>query len=877
MFSNKSTVKKSKKTNDQVTAKLKQIAKTDPNQVLKDYDTNATTGLTQTQAQTRIQQDGPNQVATNKPLTWYQLLFRAFNDPFVYVLLGLIVVSVLTQDFEGATVMTIMVLLSVTIQFVQESRSQAASQALKKMIQNTTAITRDGQTKEIPITAVVPGDIVSLSTGDMIPGDALVLQAKDLFLNQSSLTGESTPVEKFATNNQDVDQTAVFDLQNIAYMGTDIISGDGQALILATGSKTFFGNIAESATKSRGTTSFERGMNRISRLLIWFMLVMTPIVFILNGITKHNWLEAFFFSISIAVGLTPEMLPMIVTTNLAKGAVTLSKDKVIIKELNSIQNLGGMNVLCTDKTGTLTENRVVVMQHVAPDGTDSGKVLSLAYLNSKYETGWKNLMDSAIVSYYEDPKITDEAQLPQTIVKEDEIPFDFNRRAISVVVSNGSADHWRMVTKGAIEEIIGDSNRYILNDQIQPLDDATRAKLKQVNYNLNEQGMRVIGVAYKDIPVGTQISKSDESNMIFAGFVGFLDPVKTSSKSAIDALHAHDVDVKILTGDNATITQLVAGKVDIPNQKVMLGTDLDQISDQDLKEIVKTTNIFAKLNPMQKERIIKTIQSNDQTVGYMGDGINDAPSLKQADVGISVDTATDITKDASSIILLEKDLMVLNKGIIDGRKVFVNTMKYIKNTVSSNFGNVFSVLIASAFLPFLPMLSIQLLVQNLIYDTSQLAIPWDHVDASDIKEPTSWDAHGLLSYTLLFGPLSSIFDVITFAFLWFGLHADTIAMQHMFQAGWFIEGLFTQCLVVHVLRTSKIPVLQSNASSQLYLSTFMALLVGVLLVTTPIRNAFKFAALPGNYWPVLFVIVLGYLTLVQTVKYFYIKKTHEWL
>ncbi|MPQ21567.1 magnesium-translocating P-type ATPase [Carnobacterium divergens] len=860
-------IEKKSKDND-----LKKLARLSEKKVMINYQTGPN-GLSEEMASKRLAEYGPNEVATQRPTPWFILLIEAFKDPFVYVLALLMVVSALTNDFEASLVMGVMILLSVGICFIQEYRSQKASLALKELIETTCGITRDGVTTEIPIDEVVPGDIVNLSTGDMIPADARFIWTKDLFVNQASLTGESMPVEKLVQVEEPTAEDTALDLANLAFMGTDVLSGQGRAIILKTGNDTFFGDIASNVSEKRGETSFDRGVKNVSKVLIRFMIIMVPIVFLLNGLTKGDWGQAFFFAIAVAVGLTPEMLPMIITSNLAKGAIKMSKKKVIVKELNAIQNLGAMDILCTDKTGTITEDHVVLVKHVSPIGDNCKKVLDLAFLNSNYQTGWKNLMDHAVINYYEENNL---AQKIGHVEKIDEIPFDFSRRRLTVAVNNEG--HQLMITKGAVEEMMKICSHVEINDEVIPLTDSLREKLLTVSVDMNQDGMRVLGVAYKKEVHDTAIySIADENEMILAGFMGFLDPAKKSSITAIKSLHEHGVTVKVLTGDNEIVSQKVCKDVGIEVGQVLLGNEIETMSDEDLMEASEKVNLFAKLNPMQKARIIALLQKKGHTVGFMGDGINDAPALRKADVGISVDTAADITKEASSIILLEKSLTVLEDGVLEGRTVFGNMMKYIKMTVSSNFGNVFSVLVASAFLPFLPMLSIQLLVQNLIYDVAQLTIPWDRMDEEDLMKPAKWNTGNLMKFTLSIGPISSIFDILTFLLMYFVFHANTIGNQALFHSGWFVIGLITQTVVVHIIRTKKIPFIQSMASIPVTISTICVIVIAILIPDTALGGFFNFVALPTAYWKWMVLIVLAYGIAVQLVKTIYIKINKEWL
>lgn len=838
-------------------------------QLFKDYKTSLT-GLDTEQAKHLLETHGMNIVATQKPVPAWRIWLNAIKDPFVIVLILLAIVSLVTNDIEAVVVMGLMVTCSVSISFYQEYTSQKTSINLREMIENTAAVIRNGQLQEIPMDEVVPGDIVKLHTGDMIPADGVLLDANDLFINQSSLTGESLPVEKFpltADNHAENEKKSAVDLPNLLFMGTDVLSGQGSILILKTGSSTFFGDIAKTATGSKAETAFEIGLKKVSVLLLRMIAVLFPVVFILNVLTKHDVNNAFFFAIAVAVGLTPEMLPMIVNSNLAKGAQRLAKEKVIVKKLSAIQNLGAMDILCTDKTGTITEDRVVLMHYVDPFGNENEDVLNFAYLNSKYQTGWRNLMDVAVLDYFAKAQ----KKLPFGHVdKIDEIPFDFSRRRLSVALK--LADETVMITKGAVEEMAEVCSSVLLDGKKVDLTPDLIAQMKAVNVKMNQDGMRVITVAKKTITTDT-ISIADEKELMILGFIGFLDPAKASAATAIASLQDHGVTVKVLTGDNAIVAQKVCADVGIDASRFLLGTDIDAMSDADLTQASEDTHLFAKLNPMQKKRVIDLLKAKGHTVGFMGDGINDAPSLRAADVGISVDTAADITKDASTIILLEKSLQVLEIGVQEGRRVFINMMKYIKITLSSNFGNVFSILIASAFLPFLPMLSMQILVQNLIYDVAQLALPWDNVDEAEIAKPVTWQMHDLLRFTFLIGPVSSVFDVITFLLLYFGFHYQTVADQAAFQSGWFIVGLITQTLALHILRTKKLPFVQSTASLPVWTTTIGVFIVGGLLSLTSLGHYVDLTALPVSYWLIFPLIIIGYLVCLQIAKVIYQKRT----
>ncbi|SFI08568.1 Mg2+-importing ATPase [Bacillus sp. 71mf] len=850
-------------------------------------------GISEKEAERRMDTHGRNEVAYEKPPAWYLQFLLSFKNPFIFVLLALGVLSFLTDDMKGTVVVTVMVVLSATIRFLQEFRSQQAAEKLKAMVRTTATVLRtkeftnnidknvdinNNQLLELPIEDLVPGDIITLSAGDIVPADVRILSAKDLFVNQSALTGEALPVEKHENfHNSSINTKRNDDpleMGNLCFMGTNIVSGTATAVIVLTGANSYFGSLAKSIVGKRPETSFDKGVNKVSWLLIKFMFIMTPVVFLINGISKGDWKEAFFFAIAIAVGLTPEMLPMIVTANLARGAVQMSKKKVIVKQLNSIQNLGAMDVLCTDKTGTLTEDKVVLVRHLDPTGNQSKSVLQLAYLNSFYQTGLKNLIDKAVIKHTEEKHRLDTKEFH----KVDEIPFDFARRRMSVVVKDTS-NMSLMVCKGAVEEILSICTHTDMNDEILPLMKEATSKIKYLSEQLNADGMRVIAVAYKLEAANNEKAYSiqDESDMIFAGYIGFLDPPKSSAAHAIRTLQEQGVQVKILTGDNEIVTRKVCKEVGLEIGEPVLGYEIDHLPEKELAQLAERTTVFAKLNPMQKSLVIKALQANDHTVGYMGDGINDAVALRDADVGISVDTATDIAKESSDIILLEKSLNVLEKGIIEGRTTFGNILKYMKMTASSNFGNVFSVLVASAFIPFLPMLAIHLLIQNLLYDLSQLSIPWDKVDKEFLEKPRKWETSNLRNFIICIGPISSIFDITTFIVMWNVFGANTVAEQSLFQSGWFVVGLLTQTLIVHMIRTQKIPFIQSTASMPVLLLTALIMGIGIYIPFSPLGTAVGLQPLPLSYFPWLLGILTGYAVLTQFLKRLYIKKFHSWL
>jgi P-type Mg2+ transporter len=863
-----------------------------PEEALKRLDS-VRTGLTPEQVEEWLEQYGPNEVAHEKPPTWYRQLFHAFVTPFNGVLFTVSLVSLFTdvifaapedRTFRTIIVLTTMVLLSTLLRFWQEFRSNKAAEELKAMVSSTTAVLRAGMQRpqEIPISTLVPGDIVYLSAGDMIPADVRLLSAKDLFVSQAMLTGESIPVEKYplptAKPDKSSDSHNLLDQQTACFMGTNVVSGTAVVIVGATGNATYFGAVAKDIAGARPLTSFDKGISRVSWMLVRFLMVMTPLVFLINGISKGDWLESLLFAVSVAVGLTPEMLPMIVTTNLAKGAVVMARRKAIVKRLNAIQNFGAMDILCTDKTGTLTQNKVILERHLDVHGKEDLQVLEYAWINSFHQTGLKNLLDVAVLDYSEQHEIVEKLQHYRKI---DEIPFDFMRRRMSVVVRNGDGKNL-LVCKGAIEEILplcmsaNDSTG--VPGSVIDFTPEKRREVRRVTRKLNQEGLRALAVAYKWLPAEDRTyNVADEKDLVLAGYVAFLDPPKDSARAAIAALKDYGVAIKIITGDNEVVTRKICKEVGLAIENTMLGKDVEALSDSQLGEAAEHTTIFAKMSPLQKSRVIRALQSKGHTVGYLGDGINDAAALKDADVGISVDTAVDIAKESADIILLEKSLLVLEEAVIEGRKTFANIIKYIKMTASSNFGNVFSVLIASIFLPFLPMLPIQLLVQNLLYDVSQVSIPWDDVDQDYLKQPRKWDAGGIARFMVFIGPISSIFDIVTFLVMWHVFGANTTEHQSLFQSGWFVVGLLTQTLIVHMIRTQHIPFIQSRAATPVILLTACIMAFGIYLPFSSLGEHLGMVALPLSYFPWLAGILLSYCVLTQLVKTLYIRRFAQWL
>lgn len=823
-------------------------------------------GLTHVEVAIRQKEFGRNQTVEEQKVSQLRLFIRAFNDPFIYILVLLMVISYLTADMEATIIMAIMIFTSGLLGFIQSSRAERASYALKNMVKNKVNVLRDGKMTVVTQDGIVPGDVIEVSVGDIIPADARVISATDLLINQSALTGESIPTEKYAEDKRATPE--IFERENLLFMGTDVLSGHGRAVILRTGSSTFFGSLSIAATEKRGDTSFDKGVKTISKLLFYFMLVMVPIVFLINGLMKGNWLEAFLYAVAIAVGLTPEMLPMIVSTNLAKGAINMSSKKVIMKELSAIQNIGAMDILCTDKTGTLTEDKLELVTYINSQGEKSTSVLEMAYLNSYFQTGWKNVLDHAVMT-----KLNE--KVANGWNKIGEIPFNFDRRRLSVIVESNLET--RMITKGAVEEMLAVCTHKEIDGAISLLTMNEKDELQEMCSEMNRSGIRVICVAFKSQKTGVSFTKEDEEKMIIAGFLGFRDPVKSSTKEAITSLFKNQINVKVLTGDNEIVTKRICQEVGIPANGFLLGTEVDELMDDELMDALQKYHIFAKLTPMQKSRIIEVLKQAGHTVGFLGDGVNDAPALRKADVGISVDTAADITKDASSVILLEKSLTVLNDAVMEGRNVFGNILKYIKMTASSNFGNVFSVLIASAFIPFLPMLSLHLLLQNLLYDSSQLTLPWDKMDRSFLKKPHAWEQKGMLRFILCIGPVSSIFDIATFLIMWFVFSANTVAEQALFHSGWFVVGLLTQTLVVHMIRTEKIPFIQSRATAPVMISTLIVMSLGLIIPFTGFGHSIGFVSLPGSYFPWLVLVLVGYMATMQVVKTLYIRKFREWI
>ncbi len=837
-------------------------------------------GLSSAEAEDRQDEFGKNVITAGSKNTTLHRLKEATLNPFNIILIIIAVITYFTDvvasaqpDYLTVSIILALVFISSLVAFVQNQRSNAAAERLSDMISNKADVLRDGEFVEIAMDEVVPGDIVKLSAGDMLPADLRFLTAKDTFIAQAALTGESNPVEKFVDVKNAPDD-ALTDLSNIGFMGSNVVAGSATAVALATGNRTYFGSMAKTLSGDRAQTSFERGVASVSKLLVSMMLVMVPIVFLINGIAKDDWTKALLFAISIAVGLTPEMLPVIMTSTLAKGAVTMSKHKVIVRTLGAIQTFGEMDVLCTDKTGTLTEDKIVLEKYMNLHGEYDTRVLRHAYLNSYFQTGLKNLIDLAIINRASKYEL--ESLLPN-YRRVDEIPFDFARRRMSVVLEDKNGKR-QLITKGAVEEMVAICSYVEMNGQLLPMDEETRRAALDIYEKHNSDGLRMIAVAQKNnVPDSDTFSVADERDMVLIGFVGFLDPPKESAKSAIDALREHGVRTVVLTGDSEGVAAKVCGKVGVNTATLLTGRDVELLNDEELLAAVKTCDLFAKLSPTQKERVVRALQAGGHTVGYMGDGINDAPALRQADVGISVDSAVDIAKETADIILLEKDLMVLEQGVIEGRRTFGNIVKYIKMAASGNFGNMISVIIASVLLPFLPMLPVQILTQNLLCDFATMGMAFDNVDDEYVKKPRRWETKSIKSFMAYMGPLSSIFDVLCFAVMWWVVGANTVELAPLFQSGWFVFGTVSQVLVIHMIRTAKIPFLHSRPSRPLLISTVIVAALAIVIGFSSLAVGIDMLPLPSHFAPWLALILAGYFFASQLIKKIYTKHHDEWL
>ena len=835
-------------------------------------------GLTSNEAELRLQEHGPNRLAQDHGISLFILVWHAVANPLVLLLALLAAISFATNDAGAGTLMTLMILLGMGLKLFQEAKADRVSMQLKAMISVTASVLRNGESREIPVSQLVPGDIVTISAGDMIPADLRIVAAKDLFITQSILTGESVSVEKFEHEQPTANRT-VTELTGIAFLGTSVESGSAHGIVIETGKATLLGGMAAALTQPQQPTAFDRSISQFTWLMLKFLVVMVPLVFVINGSIKGNWTEAFFFAIAVAVGMTPEMLPMIVTVCLSKGAVSMSRRKVIVKRLNSIQNLGAMDVLCTDKTGTLTMDRIILERYCDVTLKQDDNVLALAYLNSHFQTGLKNVLDRAILAHTETHA---DAGVPD-FAKVDEIPFDFQRRVMSVVVRTPEGQD-RIISKGAPEAIFPRCRNFVVDGQLYPMDHSHIDELKKEYESLSADGFRVLALASKDVaPRETApYSKLDEEDLILNGYVAFLDPPKETALPALKALREHGISVKVVTGDNELVSKKICHEVGISTEAVLLGSDVEKMTDEQLAIAATQTTLFARVSPSHKQRVIRALQSRGHTVGFMGDGINDAPALRAADVGISVDTAVDVARESADMILLEKSLLVLEAGVVEGRKVFANILKYVRMGASSNFGNMFSVLGASLFVPYLPMAPIQILANNLLYDISQSAIPTDDVDPEQVEKPKPWDMRQLTRFILCIGPCSSVFDYTTYFIMLSVFHCWNVstpeirsASESLFQTGWFVESLLTQTLIIHIIRTNKIPFLQSRSSWPLMVTSICIMAIGVVIPCTALGRSLGFTMLPPLYWPLLVVSMICYMALTQLVKMLLLKK--KWI
>ena len=835
------------------------------------------TGLSNKQAEENIRNLGLNEIKQAKPKKWYHYFLESLLTPFNLILIGISIILVYTDiylaevpSYANIIVIAILVIASTLLDFFESYKSNKAAEKLKEMVATTAVVIRNGKEVEVPVKNVTRGDIILLSAGSMIPADLRIIEAKDLYVGQSSLTGESDSVKKTVElENSDEEVDSIADLNNICFMGTNVISGSAKGVVIKTGDSTYFGKIAHTISSGKEKTAFQKGIENISKLLIRFMLIMIPLVFIIN-VQKHDIVLAFTFAVAIAICITPLLLPVILSSSLSKGAVRMSKKKTIVKKLDSIQNFGAMNILCTDKTGTLTEDRIVLEKYLDIKGEEDTRVLKHAFLNAYFQTGLKGSIDEAVIKRAEENNISD---ISKKYKKIDEIPFDFSRRRLSVVVSDGTKK--QLITKGAVEEILNICTMIDYKGEVSPITKEIKSNIEKIAKELNEEGLRVVAVCQKnDIENIEKFDVADEKNMVLMGFIGFLDPPKETAKESIEKLNNAGIRVIVLTGDNAEVTRCVCNKVGINSKNIVLGSKIDKLSDMALLRLTKKTNIFAKLSPIQKARIVRILKQAGNIVGYMGDGINDSPSLTNSDVGVSVDTAVDIAKESADIILLEKDLNVLLDGVTEGRRTFVNLMKYIKMARSFNFGEVVSVIIASACLPFLPETPIQLLVEGLLYDFGQMTIPFDNVDKELLEKPKKLDIKSLKRFMLFMGPVSSLFDLVVFTSLWFVFMVRDVTH---FQTVWFTYSIVSNLIGMHIIRTAKLPFVQSNAHKAVYISSTLLILVGIAVPFTALGAAIGLAPLALRDIGLIFAVTFLYCIIASIAKKIYIKKYKEWI
>lgn len=864
--------KKIKKEDNELLNKYSEISKKTKEEVLKEYNTSEN-GITENKATELLEKNGPNVVVKNEKKSRLYFLFNSFKDKFIIILIVLAVINYFLSDALSTYIILGIAVISALIRYFQDYSVYKFNQELKAKMYTTTNVVRSGKEKEIRVEKVVPGDIVHLSAGSMIPADIMLIDSKDLFVNQSVFTGESVPVEKVAQNTNDAKE--IFSISNVCLMGSSVISGRATGVVIDTGFTTYLGRMSKEVETKKEPTNFEKGMNNITKMLIRYMLVVSVAVFVIYGFIRKDWLEAILFALSVAVGITPSMLPMIVNVNLTRGTKVLAKKKTLVKNINSIQNLGAIDVLCTDKTGTLTEDKIVLQKYIDVNGNEDTSILEYAYLNSYFGTGMKNLVDRAIIIYGNEKNVK---EIVNDYTKIDEIPFDYTRKRMSVVVKSNKNNGYRMFTKGALEEILKVCTKVKYNGHVNELTPEMIEIVEQKAKEYAVQGMQVIAIASKREYRGVNVfNVSDEANMTFIGFVAFLDPAKKDVKSTLKKLKNIGITTKILTGDNPYAANNICNLVGLENTETLLGTDIDKMSDEELAKKVEEVNVFARMNPLQKERVVKQLKNNGHVVGYMGDGVNDSPSLHIADVGISVNTATDIAKEAADIILLERSLKVIYEGVLEGRRVYGNIIKYMKMALSSDFGDVFSIVIASIFLPFLPLLPIQMLLQDFLYDISQIAIPYDDVDKEFLEKPKKWSTKGISKFMNVMGITSSLIDVLAFLGFWF-LFGYNASKETFFQTAWFVECLISETMIIHYVRTAKRPFIESRANKWLTLGTF-GTIIGTILTPILLHNipSFHFEILPLQYYGFVILLLAIYSVLVEIIKKIYIKKNGEWL
>ena len=864
--------KKIKKEDNELLNKYSEISKKTGEEVLKVYNTSEN-GITENKATELLEKNGPNVVVKNEKKSRLYFLFNSFKDKFIIILIVLAVINYFLSDALSTYIILGIAVISALIRYFQDYSVYKFNQELKAKMYTTTNVVRGGKEKEIRVEKVVPGDIVHLSAGSMIPADIMLIDSKDLFVNQSVFTGESVPVEKVAQNTNYAKE--IFSISNVCLMGSSVVSGRATGVVIDTGFTTYLGRMSKEVETKKEPTNFEKGMNNITKMLIRYMLVVSVAVFVIYGFIRKDWLEAILFALSVAVGITPSMLPMIVNVNLTRGTKVLAKKKTLVKNINSIQNLGAIDVLCTDKTGTLTEDKIVLQKYIDVNGNEDTSILEYAYLNSYFGTGMKNLVDRAIITYGNEKNVK---EIVNDYTKIDEIPFDYTRKRMSVVVKSNKNNGYRMFTKGALEEILKVCTKVKYNGQVNELTPEMVEIVEQKAKEYAVQGMQVIAIASKREYRGVNVfNVSDEANMTFIGFVAFLDPAKKDVKSTLKKLKNIGITTKILTGDNPYAANNICNLVGLENKETLLGTDIDKMSDEELAKKVEEVNVFARMNPLQKERIVKQLKNNGHVVGYMGDGVNDSPSLHIADVGISVNTATDIAKEAADIILLERSLKVIYEGVLEGRRVYGNIIKYMKMALSSDFGDVFSIVIASIFLPFLPLLPIQMLLQDFLYDISQIAIPYDDVDKEFLEKPKKWSTKGISKFMNVMGITSSLIDVLAFLGFWF-LFGYNASKETFFQTAWFVECLISETMIIHYVRTAKRPFIESRANKWLTLGTF-GTIIGTILTPILLHNipSFHFEILPLKYYGFVILLLAIYSVLVEIIKKIYIKKNGEWL